>query len=109
MVPSGHVQHCPKPFIYMLEQMRGWEEHIQARKRVCEDAKARTRVEKVSCDFLHDGRCAIRIMQVFCVVFFRSLRVYGPIHLIPLVFSPGLVTKRWVRVSVLLVSILLMK
>ena len=69
-----------------------WE---QARRKMNTEVYDRS-TELVPCQFLHFGRCNIRHLQVFCVVFFKSLKVYGPVHLIPLLVTPSLITKRYV-------------
>ena len=65
----------------------------RARAEMSQEAINR-RQETVPCEYLHSGWCNVRYMQLFCVVFFKSIRVYGPIHLIPLILSPSLVTNR---------------
>jgi magnesium-transporting ATPase (P-type) len=40
----------------------------------------------VPCSHLHYGTCWVRWIQVFSVVFFKALKLYGPIHFIPLLF-----------------------
>jgi hypothetical protein len=50
----------------------------------------------VSCDELHWGLCNIRHMQAFGIVFGRALKMYIPVHFIPvLLWKRSKLFKRW--------------
>lgn len=48
----------------------------------------------VPCNRLHYGKCYVRHLQVFCVVFFKAMKLYWPLHVIPVLISLPSVIKQ---------------
>lgn len=49
----------------------------------------------IPCNYLHYGSCYVRHFQLFCIVFFKALGFYVPVHLIPLFLNFKSLKKRY--------------